>query len=235
MTTLDRQSRIVIAIIFLAIIGMPITGLISYNQGRLDCQRELNNDVPCQMAFSQPNWKMCERTVSDSLPMVIVYHHSDLSYKADTITTKDALYWFFNWPSSMVIYEDKAWWNIDWYDEENIRSYVKCYYNSDTLFTHGKYFYIKNFADYVLDVIKWESSFNPDAVSSTGAKGLMQLTSIAVKHTGYDYNQVIEYPWVNINCGVAYLMECLAWNRGHKANAWTSYRDGHWAEKDSDG
>ena len=123
----------------------------------------------------------------------------------------------------LTIYRDKAWWGVDWAEKSTIEAYVRCYYNDDTI--------IKNFPDYVLQVIEWESSFNINAVSPTGARGLMQLTHTAVDHAGYNYDQVVKYPWVNIDCGVAYLKYCLKLNKGHKANAWISYRDGHWAEK----
>lgn len=83
----------------------------------------------------------------------------------------------------------------------------------------------------VYAVIKCESGFNPDAVSSAGAKGLMQLMpetfSWLCLNSGSEYTpEMILDPDANINMGVYYL-SWLKSRFGSWELVWAAYNAGH--------
>ena len=66
----------------------------------------------------------------------------------------------------------------------------------------------------IQSVIQCESSFNPDAISSMKAKGLMQLTDLTFKHVRIKYKKKwtqaeIFTPEINIEAGIIYLKELI--------------------------
>jgi len=74
-------------------------------------------------------------------------------------------------------------------------------------------------------VIKQESAFNPNAGSSAGAVGLMQLTPIALEEinlSGIDRTD----PAQNIDAGTKYLAQMLAAHNGNVVLALASYNAG---------
>ncbi len=86
----------------------------------------------------------------------------------------------------------------------------------------------------VLAVIRCESSFNPEAVSSVGAKGLMQLT----EETFYDVRKMLgdgdeityETHWndpdTNIKYGTKYISFLMKYYNGDKTAALAAYNAG---------
>ena len=76
-------------------------------------------------------------------------------------------------------------------------------------------------------VIRQESSGNPKAVSSKGARGLMQLTPIAVRDIGADPDKVnLDDPATNINLGTAYLAKMFKLFDGDPNKALRAYNAG---------
>lgn len=63
--------------------------------------------------------------------------------------------------------------------------------------------------DLVLRVIEVESGFRPDAVSSAGAVGMMQVMPATAKGMGYDPRRLTE-PAYNVEAGCRYLAEMVA-------------------------
>lgn len=59
----------------------------------------------------------------------------------------------------------------------------------------------------VAGVINQESGFNPEALSPTNAKGLMQVTGVAAKDVGYDPKIVRNDPEMNLAAGISYLQK----------------------------
>lgn len=85
---------------------------------------------------------------------------------------------------------------------------------------------------WVYGVIRQESAFMPDARSSAGALGLMQLMPATGKHTAKllnspirSINELLEID-KNIQVGSAYLRHVLDKNNGHEALATASYNAG---------
>lgn len=84
----------------------------------------------------------------------------------------------------------------------------------------------------VYSVIKCESSFNPDAVSSVGARGLMQLTEESFEWIRWKLDEDGEYvyedmfdPEVNIRYGV-YLLSYLCERFENEKTALAAYHAG---------
>jgi hypothetical protein len=76
-------------------------------------------------------------------------------------------------------------------------------------------------------VIQQESSGNPKAVSPKGARGLMQLTPIAVRDLGADPDQVnLDNPVVNIYLGARYLAKMFKLFNGDANKALRAYNAG---------
>jgi hypothetical protein len=53
---------------------------------------------------------------------------------------------------------------------------------------------------------------------------------------GYAYKDVVEYPWINIECGVRFLRLCYKKAHGNQAAAYEYYNRGLWwktVERDS--
>lgn len=75
----------------------------------------------------------------------------------------------------------------------------------------------------VLSVIKQESGFNPDAVSSAGAEGLMQLMPQTAKEMGV-FNS--KNPYQNLKGGVKYLATQIKAFDGHIPKALAAYNAG---------
>lgn len=74
----------------------------------------------------------------------------------------------------------------------------------------------------IIDTIQVESNFNPNAVSPTGAQGLMQLFPAAAKDAGYEGSDMMD-PSSNIMAGTSYLKQMQ--NR-FGPNARLAYHDG---------
>ncbi len=62
----------------------------------------------------------------------------------------------------------------------------------------------------IMGLMQTESSFNPRAVSSAGAMGLMQVMPFVAVDRGYDPNAMFD-PEQNIRCGIAHLV----WTRNY--------------------
>lgn len=58
-------------------------------------------------------------------------------------------------------------------------------------------------------VIQKESSYNPNAGSAAGARGLMQITEITAKDLGIPYDESLFDPETNIAAGTEYLAKML--------------------------
>lgn len=70
-----------------------------------------------------------------------------------------------------------------------------------------------------------ESTFNPKAVSSAGAMGLMQLTPITAKDIGFDPLQMFN-PMHNVMAGARYLKKLLKITSGNIVLALAGYNSG---------
>ena len=84
----------------------------------------------------------------------------------------------------------------------------------------------------VYAIARQESAFNPKAVSSAGARGLMQLMPATAKRTaqrfgmGFDLNRLVEDPAYNAKLGSAHLGELLEDWKGSHILAFASYNAG---------
>src|SRR4029078_906947 len=84
----------------------------------------------------------------------------------------------------------------------------------------------------VYAIARQESAFNPRAVSSAGARGLMQLMPATAKRTaqrfgmGFDLNRLVEDPAYNAKLGSAHLGELLEDWKGSYILAFASYNAG---------
>ncbi len=84
----------------------------------------------------------------------------------------------------------------------------------------------------VYAIARQESAFNPRAVSSAGARGLMQLMPATAKMTaqrfglGFDLNRLVEDPSYNAKLGAAHLGELLENWKGSHVLAFASYNAG---------
>lgn len=84
----------------------------------------------------------------------------------------------------------------------------------------------------VYAIARQESAFNPKAVSSAGARGLMQLMPATAKRTAqrfgvnYDLNRLIEDPSYNAKIGSAHLGELMEDWKGSYILAFASYNAG---------
>jgi len=81
-------------------------------------------------------------------------------------------------------------------------------------------------------IARQESAFNPKAVSSAGARGLMQLMPATAKRTaqrfgvGFDVNRLVEDPSYNAKIGSAHLGELMEDWKGSYILAFASYNAG---------
>lgn len=81
--------------------------------------------------------------------------------------------------------------------------------------------------DFALSLLQAESAGKPDSVSVVGAKGLMQLTPIAVRDLGEDPRAVdLHDPETNIRLGVTYLAKMLDRFQGNEQLAAAAYNAG---------
>jgi soluble lytic murein transglycosylase len=84
----------------------------------------------------------------------------------------------------------------------------------------------------VYAIARQESAFNPRAVSSAGARGLMQLMPATAKRTaqrfgvGFDLNRLVEDPAYNAKLGSAHLGELMEDWKGSHILAFASYNAG---------
>jgi soluble lytic murein transglycosylase len=84
----------------------------------------------------------------------------------------------------------------------------------------------------VFAIARQESAFNPKALSSAGARGLMQLMPETAKRTaqrfglGFDVKRLVEDPSYNATIGSAHLGELMADWRGSHVLAFASYNAG---------
>jgi len=84
----------------------------------------------------------------------------------------------------------------------------------------------------VYAIARQESAFNPKAVSSAGARGLMQLMPATAKRTaqrfgvGFDLDRLVEDPSYNAKLGAAHLGELLEDWKGSHILAFASYNAG---------
>ena len=84
----------------------------------------------------------------------------------------------------------------------------------------------------VYAIARQESAFNPRAVSSAGARGLMQLMPATGKRTaqrfgvGFDLNRLVEDPAYNAKLGSAHLGELMGDWKGSHILAFASYNAG---------
>jgi hypothetical protein len=87
----------------------------------------------------------------------------------------------------------------------------------------------------IYSVIKNESNYNPNAVSNKGARGLMQITPIAVKDVGGDPGKIdFNDPATNIHYGAAYLRKMVDTYDGDYEKAVKAYNAGPGAMKKYD-
>jgi soluble lytic murein transglycosylase len=81
-------------------------------------------------------------------------------------------------------------------------------------------------------IARQESGFNPKALSTAGARGLMQLMPATAKRTaqrfkvGFDLNRLVEDPAYNAKIGSAHLSELMEDWRGSHILAFASYNAG---------
>ena len=81
-------------------------------------------------------------------------------------------------------------------------------------------------------IARQESGFNPKALSTAGARGLMQLMPSTAKRTaerfkvGFDLNRLVEDPAYNAKIGSAHLSELMEDWRGSHILAFASYNAG---------
>ncbi len=86
--------------------------------------------------------------------------------------------------------------------------------------------------EFALAIARQESEFNPDAVSSAGARGLMQLMPATAREVsvklgiGYDADRLTGDPMYNARLGTAYLRRMLDAYRGSYILAAASYNAG---------
>jgi soluble lytic murein transglycosylase len=84
----------------------------------------------------------------------------------------------------------------------------------------------------VYAIARQESAFNPRALSTAGARGLMQLMPATAKRTaqrfglGFDLNRLIEDPVYNARIGSAHLSELMEDWKGSHILAFASYNAG---------
>ena len=84
----------------------------------------------------------------------------------------------------------------------------------------------------VYAIARQESAFNPRAISSAGARGLMQLMPATAKRTaqrfgvGFDLKRLIEDPSYNAKIGSAHLGELMEDWKGSYILAFASYNAG---------
>ncbi|WP_210485873.1 lytic transglycosylase domain-containing protein [Microvirga antarctica] len=84
----------------------------------------------------------------------------------------------------------------------------------------------------VYAIARQESAFNPRAVSSAGARGLMQLMPATAKRTaqrfgvGFDLNRLVDDPAYNAKLGSAHLGELMEDWKGSHILAFASYNAG---------
>jgi soluble lytic murein transglycosylase len=94
----------------------------------------------------------------------------------------------------------------------------------------------------VLAIVKIESSFRPTVKSNKGARGFMQLRSIAAREVAKDLNlnadhliRSLDEPSINIRTGVHYLSSLIERFDGNIWNALMAYNQGPTAVKRSYG
>ena len=84
----------------------------------------------------------------------------------------------------------------------------------------------------VYAIARQESAFNPRAVSSAGARGLMQLMPATAKRTaqrfgvGFDLDRLVQDPAYNAKLGSAHLGELMEDWKGSYILAFASYNAG---------
>lgn len=78
-------------------------------------------------------------------------------------------------------------------------------------------------------LIAIESSFNTNAISPKGARGLMQLMPATAKRYGMKNEQELHVPSKNIDIGVRHLKDLLELHRGQVSLAIASYNAGQGA------
>lgn len=78
----------------------------------------------------------------------------------------------------------------------------------------------------VKGVIETESAWNPNAVSSVGAVGLMQVMPATAKGLGWDSSTPLNDPLTNVTLGTRYLRQMLSIFGGDWAKAAAAYNHG---------
>ena len=129
----------------------------------------------------------------------------------------------------LAVTSDSADFTINWNEPDSIKQYVCEVYDKEIVPS-----------DFIVEVIDRESSFIIVPSSCKNQVGLMQITPACAEAMGYDFQDVAKYPWLNIECGVKYLILCYEKAKGNLHEAYEYYNRGLWwyeveAKKDSTG
>lgn len=106
---------------------------------------------------------------------------------------------------------------MNWRDKEAIKRYVTTIYANQEVPV-----------SYILYVINRESSYRIVPSKSKSQVGLMQITPGCAASMGYNFDAVMKYPWINIECGVKYLTLCYRKAKGNLSETYRYYNRGLW-------